>query len=473
MAKQPELNKPEAENINQPVLADEVKKTSDTELLFSKLLALLEEKGKTQPASAPIPTILANTIAGQDGIDDRLTKEVPVAVAFPGCADVLLGLVDPDSSKYPYEKSVSSVSIDHLFFEYFSFGSHVAIPTNANQNRDRLQKLYDNNPCLQKEWPPRHCLPAPCIKLDGNRRSFVDSPNTRKLQRIFIGDLAWLFYMERMGIFQMLGRILDEYAYSGGIPMSNGSVHADVKDDMIALVLEAMTRQTEAGTSSKVRDRDTSYRRSLGWTSEAGRNLGQNSSAVNSAFNTQFHKFIHLALQFFKDKRLAVAIRATTDNTGVTSAATLVTIRDTISLLFKSFDNFKYGRNYHNALSGIVWAVAGFKLVEELRPTIGIPPEYASPAEFIPAAFDILVTKRPITSGESNRFETHMECARNIRDILLDIEKLRFSQAGTGGELENWLNAAEGSIEGYRTAYRTLTGVDLESSSTPVIEQQV
>ncbi len=467
MAKQQELNKPEAEKIVQPILVDEGQKSSNMELVLTKFLALLEEKEKQQPLPTPQPAILANALTGPDGIDDRLTGKTPVTVAFPTCSDVLLGLVDPDT--LDYEKSVNRLTINHLFYEYFSFGAHAAIPKTANTNSDKLDKLFKQNSCLGGEWPPKHCLPAPCIKLNGNRRKTEYPLTPKQIQRLFIGDLAWLFYMERMGVFQMLGRILDEYAYSGGIPMSNGSVHTDVKDDMMALVLEAMTRQTETGTSSKVRDRDTSYRRGLGWTSEAGRNLGQNGAAVNSAFNIQFHKFIHLALQFFKDKRLAVAIRATNNNTGVTSAATLVTIRDTISLLHKSFDNFKYGRNYHNTLSGIVWVVAGLKLVEELRQTLGIPPEYASPAEFIPAAYDILVLKRPITSGESNRFETHMECARNIRDILLDIEGLEFADTN---KLEEWLNAAESSIEGYRTAYRTLTGVDLEISATPVIEQQ-
>jgi len=33
--------------------------------------------------------------------------------------------------------------------------------------------------------------------------------------------------------------------------------------------------------------------------------------------------------------------------------------------------------------------------------------------------------------------------------------------------------AIEAKVEGYRTAYRTLTGVDLGASPNPVIEQQV
>jgi hypothetical protein len=42
-----------------------------------------------------------------------------------------------------------------------------------------------------------------------------------------------------------------------------------------------------------------------------------------------------------------------------------------------------------------------------------------------------------------------------------------------GGELERWLDQVEAKIEGYRTAYRTLTGIDLGAPGTSAIEQQV
>ncbi|MDX2248683.1 MAG: hypothetical protein SF052_17995 [Bacteroidia bacterium] len=461
MAKQQETNLPEK---SEPIPVEQVI-NGDAEKFLNSLMSLLNQ---TQIKNAATSTVSNDAILNK--INEALIKTESVAVAFPPCSDVMLGLTD---NMPVYENNINNLSVNHFFAEYFSFVSagqrpHQEIP-NGHKDRSRLDNLLGLNPCLTNDWPPQHCLPSPCILLEGNRRIFGEN----KLKRLFIGDLAWLYYIERMGTFQMLGRILEEYAYQGGIPMSNGSVHADVKDDMVALVLEAMTRQTESGNSSKVRDRDAAYRRSFGWTTEAGRSMSLNSS-VNTAFGEQFHKFMYLALQFFKDKRLGTAIRATNNNIGITSTATLVTIRDTISLLKKSFDNFNYGRNYHTTLSGIVWAIAGLKLVEELRQTLGIPPEYTRPSEYIPAAFRILVTKSTVTtSNESNRFETHIECARNLRSILLDMEVLNFSDASVGGELEQWLNAAESSIEGYRTAYRTLTGVDLETSQTPVIEQGV
>lgn len=469
MGKEQESNTPEKQLQN---IGDQERQGQNdkAENLIDTLLAVLEGRNRQNIHSA-----VRSDSEIKNKIAEALVKKEPVAVAFPPCSDVLLGLINemPENSV----SDTNGLTINHIFAEYFTFanssiGGHQELP-GGQTDRTRLELLLRNNPCLTGEWPPQYCMPSPCIRLEGNRRIWTDlSGNRLKIRRLFIADLAWAFFVgDLMGTFQMIGKILDEYAYQGAIPMSNGSIHADIKDDMVALVLEAMTRQTESGNSSKVRDRDTSYRRAFSWTTEAGRKLGLKAT-FNAAFNMHFHKLIYLALQFYNAKRLGIAIRATAENTGITSTATLVTIRDTISLLKKSFENFNYGRNYHNTLSAIVWTIAGLKLIEELRFTFGIPPEYNTPDAYIPAAYDILVLNRPITTGESNRFETHLECAKNIRSILLDLEVLNFSEASIGGDLEAWLNAAESNIEGYRTAYRTLTGVDLEATQSPAISQQ-
>ncbi len=285
------------------------------------------------------------------------------------------------------------------------------------------------------------------------------------VKRLFIADLIWLFYFERMGIFKVLGAILDDYATKGKIPMSN--------DTRAALVMEAMVRQMKTGLSSTVRDRDSSYRRCLGWTSDVGRNLGSE-ARVNSAFNNLFHKFLQAALEYYKDRRLATAIQAQT-SPGRASVATLITIGDTINVLKKAFDPFDYGRNYTNTLNGIVWVISAISLIRELRETLGIPREYDEPYEYIPAAYDLLVLNKSITASESNRYVLHRECAIDARDILLDIQALKSddpSFAKQGGELEIWLDSVEDRVEGYRTAYRSLTGIDLGIQGTPSVEQQ-
>lgn len=286
------------------------------------------------------------------------------------------------------------------------------------------------------------------------------------VKRLFIADLVWLYYFERMGIFKIMGVILDDFATNGKIPMSNNTLSA--------FVMETMVRLMKNGLSSTVRDRDSSYRRCLGWTSDVGRKL-ESGAKVNVGFNNLFHKFIKAALDYYKDRRLATAIQSQT-SPGKASVATLITIGDPMNVLKKAFDPFDYGRNYANTLNGIIWAIAGMALIRELRATLGIPTEYNEPYEYIPAAYDLLVSNKQIATSESNRYVLHRECAIDARDMLLDIQFLNSedSQFGRpGGELEIWLDSVEDRVEGYRTAYRSVTGIDLGEQGTPRVEQQV
>jgi len=433
-------------------------------------------------------------------LDKKLDGEPAVSVAFPPCTDVMLSLfkfdydvvdieiVLRDGTRVPTKtkrgKDNPDDEVVRFFLDYFGFYfypdtrkageflvfPHVVFQGNVSGVLDELDEGWAKG----SDWPPAWCFPTSSVTLIGQRH-FYDKSGTQSVKRLFLGDVAWLFFMERMGLFQILGKVLDEYAYNGGFPISNGSADPGPSDDLLALALEAMTRQMEMGTASKVRDRSALYRTSLGWVLENGRNLGLETS-VNTAFNNQFHKFIHLALEYYKERRLKDAIQATTSN-GNGSGATMVTIRSTMNLLKKSFDNFSYGRNYYNALAGIVWAVASFAVIRDVRETIGIPRQYNRPYEYIPAAYDLLVLKRPSTPSDTNRFETHYECATNARDILIDIELLESSAARANDqEIETWLSIIETKVEGYRSAYRALTGVDLGttmvSTQNPVIEQQ-
>jgi hypothetical protein len=220
-----------------------------------------------------------------------------------------------------------------------------------------------------------------------------------------------------------------------------------------------------------VRDRDATYRRALGWTSDVGRPLNVPAQA-NKGTSQLFHKFLQAAISFNTAKRLAVAIRGTTTPASAASLATLVDISDTLTQLKQRFETFHYGRSYYNTLSGIVWAIAGLTVLRELRTTLGIPAAFDQPHEFIPAAYDLLVLKRPPTQTETNRYEGHKDCAEFGRNLLLDIEVLNETDTGPNGELERWLAQVEGDIEGYRKAYRDLTGVDLGAAGTPTIEQE-
>jgi hypothetical protein len=187
---------------------------------------------------------------------------------------------------------------------------------------------------LAAGWPPPWCLPPTCVTLSGNRRLTGPVPPaqpTLDLNRLFFGDVLFLFsFGARMGIFKILGAILDDFATRGVFPISDGSLDtASLRDDVTALVLEAMCRQTKAGLSSTVRDRDATYRRCLGWTSDVGRPLNL-PSQVNKAASQLFHRFIQAGSSFNTAKRLATAIRGTTTPAAAASLATLTEISDTL-----------------------------------------------------------------------------------------------------------------------------------------------
>lgn len=383
-----------------------------------------------------------STVQRSGSTDDNWNSKINVA--FPPCTTELLSLINTSGEKDDITK---------FFIEYFKFEKYeFEFKTDDISILDKNLKI--------SEWPTECCICNPLINLTGNRN--ITTKDTKPLlQRLFIGDLLWLFYFERMGIFQILGAILDSFACSGKLPIS---IKGDTKNSILTIILEIMVRQTKIGMSSTVRDRNCAYRTSLGWMTEAGRKLNLETE-VNTGFNSLFHKFINNALEFYRDKRLAIAIKDTL--TTKASAATLVSIGETLELLKKRFDPFFYGRNYYNTLAGIIWTISGMSIVRELRTTLGIPPAYDKPDEYIPAAYEILVMKRSITHGESNRYLLHKSCAENGRDILLDLE------TPISADLEKWLNSIENKVESYRTAYRTLTGIDLGASGTPAVEQQV
>jgi hypothetical protein len=450
--------------------------TIDVELLKQVLQALAAGGGVPITVSEAAPIVV-------DRLVQALAAQRPVTVAFPPCSDVMLALINTQAT--PKD------DVTRFFEEYFRFVAHEIVPLQVGGSFDPvldpgLIQCTSGQIFLTRDdasvpipvpigWPPPWCLPPTCVTLRGNRRLTGPVPPaqpTLDLKRLFLGDVLFLFFFERMGIFKILGVILDDFATRGIFPISNGSLDiTSFRDDVAALVLEAMCRQTKSGLSSTVRDRDATYRRCLGWTSDVGRPLNL-PSQVNKATSQLFHRFIQAGSSFNNAKRLATAIRGTTTPAAAASLATLTEISDTLTLLKQRFEWLHYGRNYYNTLSGLVWTIAGLALLRELRTTLGIPPAYDQPHEYVTAAYDLLVLKRTGTPSEVNRYEVHKNCAVFGRNLLLDIDVLNEKDTTPNGELELWLAQVEGEIEGYRKAYRDMTNVDLGELGTPVIEQE-
>lgn len=395
-----------------------------------------------------------------------LQKQAPIVI-LPNGIDLLLILLGHGAKPDYPESSANAVTVDHLFFEYFDRpGKKIQIPLEDQKLKKNAQKAFSFPPSCKNLG-----LPEYCTMLSGNRKIPKNQQEDKEgymLNQLFFGDVIWCRYMTQMGIPEMTGSLLQKYAYDGGLTISNGNNSEDVKNDVVAMVLETMARQTESGNVSKARDREALFLNCLNMGTNTGSRL-ELSTVRNDAFPVQFHRFIQQACAFYNTTDLKSAIQGL--NTGKTSSATLVSIRDNISLLLKTFEPFNYNRNYYNTLNTITYLLSGLSLIYELRQTIGIPPEYDKLHEIVPMAYDILVLNRKPTPTESNRFETHFECAKNARNILLDLQVLQYNDDKPGGELEVGLMALESSIQGYRTAYRSLTGVDLAVAPQPVTVQ--
>jgi len=400
-----------------------------------------------------------------------------VPTVMPHCADMLLSLVGLNVP----QGATGDAKPDSLrmFEGYFKFDHAPVFPPSVfnfkNSPNALHPKLYAcvthtplpppgptvaaaaNMPLYT--YPSRSCRPNPCLMLSGDRHGGTKTT----LDRLLIADAVWLFYMERMGTFQILGALLDDYATLGKMPISSHTLPAFVMEEMIESI--------KSGTSSTQNGRAVACRRSIGWTTQGWRDRKYD-SAVNTSFSQLLHKLIPSALSFYRDKRLAVAIQGA--NAGTPSMATITEIGEVIKLLRLSFASFDYGRVYSDVLSGIVWTIATHALVDELRDDIGIPRDFTRPDQFIPAAYDMLVAKQPIASNEVNRYSTHRTLAEQGRRIVLDVQGL--PSDASSQDLQDWLStlATESMFEAYRAAYRNITGIDLGAApagSPMVIEQ--
>ncbi|HLU99994.1 MAG TPA: hypothetical protein VKZ59_01925 [Acidobacteriota bacterium] len=366
-------------------------------------------------------------------------------IPFVPCADLLLAQAREDPE------------IREFYQQYFAHLAHI-IFTPKEVKAASCTELGDDKVQVN---PLMDCLPPGCTTLYGIRGSvtFISSPK-RNITRLFIGDLVWVYWLDRMGIFELYARLVNDYATEGKFPIDNNTI--------TAVTLEVMVRQLQMGIASLIRDRVGTYRRCLGWTTPTGRKL-ELQTEVNTAFTSQFHQFINGALKYYKDLRLAEAIQQTTG--GGSSAATRVAVAETLQLMKESFRVFDYGRNAYNTLSAIVYVIATLNLVRTLRDDIGIPSTYTKLSQYVSAAYAKLVEGKSSSEYQPNRYLLHLDCAEKGRDLLLDIDALDANDLDAiGSWLENKI--VEERIESYRKAYRDITKIDL-AESIEGIEQNV
>lgn len=274
------------------------------------------------------------------------------------------------------------------------------------------------------------------------------------LNGLSFGSVVWLYYYERMGIFKILGTLMDDYNYRGKYPISNAVTNSGFANTYSTL-MENISLLYRMGISSNLRDRICLYQRTLGVDLESNLDV---KSERNEGFMRTFNRLIDYMLEYYKAKQLAQAIQSSTaTSNGIrSSVATQTSIRDTMQVLQQQFEAFEYGRNPINTFFGIATVYTTLCLLRLIKDEIGIPRQYERPEEFVPAAFEILVMGRPVTPSESNRFIIYDNCATYGYRLLNDLELINlnlFTTAAQNSPLDQWLDDVEGLVEGYRNAY--------------------
>jgi len=263
-----------------------------------------------------------------------------------------------------------------------------------------------------------------------------------------MGSVIWLYYYEKMGIFKILGALLDDYNYKGKYTIR-------IKDQY-SVLMEHISMLYRMGVASNLRDRVTLCERSIGLTIE--NNYGM-TTTQNESFMKTFDSIRNQALEHYAYRRLDNAI-GSASGAARSSVATLTTIKDSLENLKSQFQPFYYGRNTINTFLGIATVYATLCLVRLLRGDIGISPQYDKPQDFIPAAYDILVLGKAAVNSDNNRFITYDNCASYGYRLLTDFELVNTSAFNPSSNLDDplnlWINNIEPLVEGYKQAVASI-----------------
>jgi hypothetical protein len=340
----------------------------------------------------------------------------------------------------------------------------------STSGQTSTSSVFDNDSCFENDNDDLLALPAflydrtPKVikfKKEDGTPDTLDALLKLDTQLNF-GAVLWLYYYERMGVFEILKALMNDYNYAGKYPISGKSenITTDVTLQYTAL-MDTVSTLYRLGIGSNLLDRKTLYQRVLGVTfkSQTEKESSPVISEKNDGFMRNFNKLISYTIDFYRDKQLAQAIRDTNTQTVRSSVATQTAIRDTILVLQKNFEVFEYGRNRINTFTAIATVFATICLLRMIKDEIGVPRQYNEPHEFISAAYDILVSKTPVTQSESNRFTIFDNCASYGYRLLTDIELIEPESLNTvaiGSVLDAWLNDIEGNVEGYNNAVKSI-----------------
>jgi hypothetical protein len=422
---------------------------------------------------------------------------------FPECADFLLSIV-----KFPGDPGFSNQFLSYkVFIDYFVRAQYSPISYLSKEDQDQYSRAFNSKTCYgfdstlkskkQKQLehdvnPPSPsqlepepidcCIPCSCISLSGMRRVVTFDPNYTGynassglsssiwgttpvspnpnttvnfnpfgLEDLFFADTLTVYWLDQMGIWEIIDAMIKDYFHYGQKPFQIGRLSG--------LVLETMGRLQKKGLNPSKIDLEGLYGRILGWWKPP--NPRQLTDAVtNFGFNTLFHKLIVQMLHLIAQEEI---IDAVTQAATAPPVAHEVALTDTLALMKETMRVFRYNINWHTTLNALVWFTAGLAVLEQNRDPYGIPETHSSPAQYIEDAYSIWVQKQCLTTPmHTNRFLTYSRLHESARRLLLSIEVLDITNP-RNVRVFAFLEA--GTVKEYSNTFKILTGIDLGAVS--------
>ena len=226
-----------------------------------------------------------------------------------------------------------------------------------------------------------------------------------------------------------------------------------------------MVRQTKMGLSQPCATATRATGRCLGWISDLGRKLGTRPRSTTGSSQSSTSSSHALSVHE------AAAGRRDPGRHGPGSAALGGDARHGRRHDRRAEEaasrSSHYGRNYDNTLSGIVWAIAGSPWSASCARRSASHPRTTSHTS---------TSRRRMTCSSSGvrspGREQPIRAPPGLRRAAATCcwtSRCCHTESPTRAQrhLELWLVQVEGEIEGYRKAYRELTGVDLGAAGSP------
>ena len=234
-----------------------------------------------------------------------------------------LSIIKSEKLKNEYENALAVYTIAQRNFDFSPTSANQKLQADAKNTFEQVEANYKrafsqqvanstDNSCSDQE-NMTFCLPL----FDYKRlRSLTQLPSDStfnlsdldfETSGVTVGAVVWLYYYERMGIFKILGVLMDDYNYRGKYTISGSRADKNGNVNSYSTLMDFICTMYREGTGSNLRDRICTYQRVLGVTIE--NNLGIESEQ-NTGFMQTFNRLIGYMLEYYKTKQLAQAIQS-------------------------------------------------------------------------------------------------------------------------------------------------------------------